>query len=86
LWPLAAIVGGLLLVGISAFAIWRGQTAPEAAPEVTGAPRLKVDQQQMDFGDVRLGQTVEVSLKLSNVGDQPLHFTDDPFVEVVEGC
>ena len=85
-WPVAAIVGGLLLVGLAAFAIWRGQAAPKLTPEVTGTPRLKADREQVDLGDVRLGQSVEVNFKLSNVGDQALEFTAPPYVEVVEGC
>lgn len=86
LWPLALLVGGVLLVGWAAFALWQGQAAPKTAPEVTGAPRLKADHEQVDLGDVQLGQTVEVAFKLSNVGDQPLAFTLPPYVEVVEGC
>ena len=85
-WPLAGIIGGVLLVGLAAFAFWRGQAAPRPAPEVTGAPRLRVDQEKVDLGNVRLGQTVEVSFRVSNVGDQALRFTAPPYVEVVEGC
>ena len=33
-----------------------------------------------------LGKTVQVDFKLTNVGDQPLTFTEAPYVEVVEGC
>jgi hypothetical protein len=85
-WPLAAVLGGVLLIGLAAFAAWRGQATPKPAPEVTGSARLKVDREQVDLGDVRLGQTVEVSFQLSNVGDQALRFTTPPYVEVVEGC
>ncbi len=85
-WPVAAILGGVLLVGLAGFAIWRGQAAPKPAPEVAGSPRLKVDKEQVDLGDVRLGQTVDVAFDLTNVGDQALDFTTPPYVEVVEGC
>jgi hypothetical protein len=54
--------------------------------EVTGAPRLKLDRQQVDLGDVRLGETVEVSFQLANAGDQTLWLTEAPYVQVVEGC
>jgi hypothetical protein len=55
-------------------------------PEVTGAPKLKVDKSDVDLGDVQLGQTVEVAFELTNAGDRQLRFTDVPYVEVVEGC
>ncbi len=33
-----------------------------------------------------LGQTVEVSFQVSNAGDQPLRFSQAPYIEVLEGC
>ena len=83
--PIAAVVGGVLLV---AFAFWglRDKPTNKAAIEVTGAPSLKPDQEVVDLGDVKLGKTVQVSFQLTNVGDQTLRFTEDPYVEVVEGC
>ncbi len=81
---LAAV--GVLLLGLAAFALWRGAATPKATPEVTGAPKLKVDKSDVDLGDVQLGQTVEVAFELTNAGDRQLRFTDVPYVEVVEGC
>jgi hypothetical protein len=80
-------LGGLFLV-VMAFIILRGNQASQtlAAIDVHGAPSLKVDKEKVDLGDVQLGQTVKVSFSLSNVGDQPLRFSDQPTVDVVEGC
>jgi hypothetical protein len=83
--PILIALGGLLLVAV-AFLALRDKPAPEAAIEVTGAPSLKVDKEKVDLGDVKLNQTVQVSFQLTNVGDQTLRFTKDPFIEVVEGC
>ena len=83
---LAPAAAGIVLLGLAAFALWRGASTPKAAPEVTGAPKLKVDKSDVDLGDVQLGQTVEVAFELTNAGDRQLRFTDVPFVEVVEGC
>ena len=83
--PALIALGGLLLIGL-AFLALRDKPAPEADIEVTGAPSLKVDKEKIDLGDVKLGQTVEVSFRLTNVGDKPLRFSEQPFVEVVEGC
>lgn len=85
-WALLLVLGGALLIGLAAFATWRGRAAPKVTPEVTGAPKLKADRQEVDLGDVPLGQTVKVSFALTNVGDRPLRFTDAPYVEVVAGC
>jgi hypothetical protein len=85
-WLFIAI-GGVFLIG-AAFLILRGNQNPQtlAAIEVHGAPGLKVDKEQVDLGDVHLGQTVKVSFQVTNVGDQPLQFSAQPYVEVVEGC
>ena len=83
--PVLTIVGGILLVGLAYFAM-RGNSAPKANIEVKGAPSLKADKDKVDLGDVKLGKTVEVSFQLTNVGDQTLRFTEQPYVEVVEGC
>ena len=86
IWLLLAL-GGVFLIG-AAFLILRGNQNPQtlAAIEVNGAASLKVDKEQVDLGDVQLGQTVKVSFQVTNVGDQPLRFSADPYVEVVEGC
>jgi len=85
-WLFPLIVG-MALVGL-AFLVLRGKPVaqPLAAVEVHGAARLKVDQEQIDMGDVKLGRMVEASFLLTNVGDQPLRFTKPPYIEVVEGC
>jgi hypothetical protein len=81
------VLGGVFLIGAT-FIILRGNQDPQilAAIEVKGAPGLKVDKDQVDLGNVQLGQTVKVSFQVTNVGDQPLRFSDRPYVEVVEGC
>ena len=85
-WPLWLALGGALLVAMAAFALSRSAPAPKAAVEVTGAPRLKVEKEKVDLGNIKLGQTVDVSFQIANVGDQPLRFTESPYVEVAEGC
>jgi hypothetical protein len=90
LGALVAIVAGVLLFAGAAFAFWQNSSSnsPSASftPEAKGAPRLKADKQKVDLGNVKLGQTVQVSFDITNTGDQPLRFAKDPFVEVVEGC
>jgi hypothetical protein len=83
--PILIALGGLLVVG-AAFLALRDKPAPAAAVEVAGAPSLKVDQEKIDLGDMKFNQLAEVSFQLTNVGDQTLRFTKDPYIEVAEGC
>lgn len=83
LWTGAALL--LLLVG--SLVLWnRVNRTPAPPPQVTGAPRLAVDQSTIDEGDVPLGKTIRSVFRLQNVGDQLLTVLDEPRVEVVEGC
>jgi len=85
-WPMIAlIVGGLLLI-LGAVLTYAQSIKPKAPIEVAGGPSLRVDKEQVNLGDVKLGQTVKVSFDLTNVGDQPLSFSEAPTVEVKEGC
>ena len=83
---LLSLLGGVIVIGVILFAIFGNAPAPKAAIEVNGAPRLKVDKEKVELGDRKLGTDVEVSLEVTNVGDQPLRCAETPYVEVVEGC
>jgi len=83
--PILLALGGVLLIFLAFFAL-RGKSSPNAAVEVTGAPILKVDQEKIDLGDMKFNQVADVSFHLTNVGDQTLRLTKDPYIEVVEGC
>lgn len=86
--PLLLLLGGLLLVTGAAYALISGSQSSRSsgAPQVTGAPGLKVDQEIIDFGDVKLGRWVTASFELTNVGDEPLQFKERPYIKVLEGC
>jgi cell division septal protein FtsQ len=82
---LLLIGGGVLLIAGALFAVFRNQK-PVATVEVTGSASLRVDQEMVNLGNVTLGKTVEVTFQLTNVGDQPLRFSETPYIEIVEGC
>jgi len=83
---LGLMAGGLLVVGLVAWLAWPRPANPATAIEVRGAPKLRVNAEVVDLGAVRLGKWVSATFTLTNVGDQPLRFSGDPFIEVVEGC
>ncbi len=83
------VVGGILVVAVAGLLFARSQsTANQPAVPVTvqGSPRLQVDQELIDFGQVPVGKMVTASFTLSNAGDQPLVFSHPPVPTVVEGC
>jgi hypothetical protein len=79
-------LGGLALLALAALALRSNMSGAKATIEVNGAPAIKVDKEQVDLGDVKLDQPVEVSFEINNVGDRTLRFEEQPYIEVVEGC
>jgi len=79
-------LAGLILLLVFTFLQGRQGPQPLAAIEVHGAPSLKVNEEQINLGDVKLGLPVKVSFQITNVGDQPLRFSELPYIEVVQGC
>ena len=51
-----------------------------------GTPSIAVDQQKIDYGDVKFGIEKTFAVKVTNTGDGTLRFKEDPYIEVVEGC
>ncbi len=86
IWLWAIIAAGVVLIAFVVIDTASRNSAPPPAPLATGAPALQVDKEKVDFGDVKLGQTVEATFEVTNIGDQPLRFTEKPYIEVVEGC
>jgi hypothetical protein len=81
-WLLVGLVVLIIGIGLFAFRILR----PPYTPEVTGRPRGVLSQDFFDYGDVKQGEWITTSFTVKNVGDQPLEFPTDPYVELIEGC
>ena len=75
-WALAVAGGVLLIVAAFFFANRAGG----------GTPSIRVDQQKIDYGDVKFGVEKTFAIKVTNTGDGTLRFKEDPYIEVVEGC
>lgn len=86
--PLLAVAAGVLVIGVAILLITMagGAADPNFAPQVTGAPKLVVDQPFYDLGDFHFNTLAQVTYTLRNVGDQPLRILEQPQVQVVEGC
>ena len=77
-WLFVAL-GGLLLLGAVLFAGRSGENGG-------GTPSLSLDQNKIDYGYVKFGQNRQFALKVTNNGDGTLRFSEQPYVEVLEGC
>lgn len=79
---LLMLVGLFLLVGILG-SYERSGPKPPSAEE---GPRLQVDKELVDFGEVKMSVLVETSFTLTNTGSSTLQFTQRPYISAVVGC
>ncbi len=77
-WVIAAIGGVLLVAAAFLFANQSGDGG--------GTPSIAVDQQLIDYGDVKFNEEKTFAIKITNIGDGVLRFTEDPYIEILEGC
>ena len=77
-WPLVVLGGILLIVAAFFFANQGGDGG--------GTPSIAVDQQKIDYGDVKFGVNKTFAIKVTNTGDGTLRFKEEPYIEVLEGC
>ena len=52
----------------------------------SGTPALTVDQDTIQYGDVKLNTNLTFEIKVTNSGDGTLRFKEEPYIEVREGC
>ncbi len=51
-----------------------------------GTPKLVVDQDKIDYGYVKFGESKTFIIKVTNAGDGVLRFQENPVIEVLDGC
>lgn len=51
-----------------------------------GTASSGVDQQKIEYGNVKFGAEKIFAIQETNTGDGTLRFKEDPYIEVVEGC
>jgi len=77
-WTLV-VFGGILLVGAAFFLANQDRDGG-------GTPSIAVDQQKIDYGDVKFGVNKTFAVKVTNTGSSTLRFKEVPYIEVLEGC
>ncbi len=77
-WALMAL--GVVLV-VVAVAI-----AARPASKEGGTPVLAVEPATIDFGYLKLNTPKTFALTITNTGQGTLRFTEQPYLEVLEGC
>lgn len=77
-WMLLALGGMFVALAVFLFARQGGDGG--------GTPSIVVDQQRIDYGDVKFNVEKTFAIKVTNTGDGTLRFKEDPHIEVVEGC
>ncbi len=77
-WLLAALGGILLVAAAFLFARQSGDGG--------GTPSIAVDQQVIDYGDVKFGIEKTFAIKVTNTGGGTLRFKEAPYIQVLEGC
>jgi len=76
------ISGGVLLIAAALFIVFGGSNNDSGG----GTPALAIDQQVIDYGDVKLNTNLTFEIKVTNTGDGTLRFQEEPYIEVREGC
>ncbi|NCP87837.1 MAG: hypothetical protein CO094_02580 [Anaerolineae bacterium CG_4_9_14_3_um_filter_57_17] len=76
---IAFVIGGALLVAVAIFFTRGGSDGG-------GTPKLVVDQEKIDYGDVKFGVNKTFAIKVTNTGDGVLRFKEKPYIQVLEGC
>jgi len=49
-------------------------------------PNLAVDQQEIDYGEVKFNTPLSFQFTVTNRGDGALRFKEQPAIQVLEGC
>jgi hypothetical protein len=86
-WPILAFGGILLIFAAFLFAnSARGRNEGNGRNDGAGTPNITVDQEKIDYGYVKFGNSESFKIRVSNKGDGTLRFAEQPYVQVMEGC
>lgn len=77
------MAGGALLLAAGIILGVQKISQPDARG---GTPALAVDQETIQYGDVKFNTSLTFEIEVTNTGDGTLRFKDEPYIEVREGC
>ena len=78
-WPWVALGTAVLIVGATGTFWWDSGASG-------GRPRLVLDREVVDLGDLPFETPARVVFTLSNAGDGRLEIAGEPRVKAVKGC
>lgn len=85
---MALVAIAVVLLGLAGWILTRssGDTSGDYVPEVSGAPAIEVDETLIDYGDVKYNEPITTVFTVKNVGDKDLKITEQPQVQLLQGC
>lgn len=82
-FPLPLLALGLVLIMAAAAILFLQNPSGGGTG---GTPKLAVQPEKIDYGDVKLDTELTFEFTVTNDGDGVLRFTEQPYIEVLEGC
>lgn len=80
-FPWILLLAGGAFVVVAAFLFAR-----QGGGDGGGTPSIAVDQQRIEYGDVKFDVEKTFAIKVTNTGDGKLQFKEKPYIQVLEGC
>jgi hypothetical protein len=84
-FPLIWIFAAAAVLLIAGVGLWWAAASAEGGAGKTG-PRLAVDQERIDFGQVPLDKPVRAEFRITNAGDRTLTLDASAPIQVLQGC
>ncbi len=75
------VSGGVLLIAIALFFAFGG-----FSEDNSGTPVLAIEQEFIDYGEVKINTDISFEIRVTNTGDGTLRFSEAPYIEVRDGC
>ena len=75
------VSGGVLLIAVALIFAFGG-----FGEDNSGTPVLAIEQDFIDYGEVKINTDINFEIRVTNTGDGTLRFAEAPYIEVRDGC